>query len=219
LDCEFSFETFGEALYPFDPDLAAIRRLVEDDLPDRLDEWVDFAGRPGDHLHSPRTPVAWVHPHRKLGLIPLRPYLWAVRSAAPTGFPPGGVTVRWVPAHHNPPMRSGLSHNDAVTFFTYCPCDCHRGGRQVCWCAGSAPVPFNISHNDRIEMFGHCGCVCHRSDRVSCRCRPTDPELAHLADRRRERRYERDLEHGRPWAINQAVRRGDPRVWRMLHRD
>lgn len=32
LDCEFSFETFGEALYPFDPDLAAIRRLVEDDL-------------------------------------------------------------------------------------------------------------------------------------------------------------------------------------------
>lgn len=82
-------------------------------------------------------------------------------------------------------------------------------------------MPFNISHNDRIEMFGHCGCVCHRGDRFSfsCRCRHTDPELAHLVDRHRERRYERDLEHGRPWAINQAVRRGDPRVWRMLHRD
>lgn len=108
-----------------------------------------------------------------------------------------------------------MHHNDIVSLGLACDCPCHRGARDECWCRTNKPSPHNIEHNTQVEIFGACRCGCHRRQR-DCRCRHTDPQFLAAIDQHRQRQEERDLMMGKPHAITRAIKRGDPRILRML---
>lgn len=85
-----------------------------------------------------------------------------------------------------------MVHNDAVSVFGRCACECHRDGADTCWCGGQAPDPYAISHNDRVRHLG--GCQCRGR---ACTWTRTDPEIARLLHRKADAERDRRIRTGR----------------------